>query len=93
MPVRSGGNSVLKRVFVAPDPGRARMRSAMRAVLGIGLAVVLCGLAGHSLVDAATGGLAVLLSLLTASAVRALLSWTRWFMGAVSRGRVWSDAC
>jgi hypothetical protein len=56
---------VLKRVFVAPDPGRTRLRFAARAVLGIGLAVVVCGLAGHSLVGAVAGGLAALLALFT----------------------------
>ncbi|GAB7102356.1 FUSC family protein [Streptomyces phaeofaciens JCM 4814] len=56
---------MLKRAFVAPDPGRVRLRFASRAVLGIGLAVVLCGLAGHSLVAAITGGLAALLALFT----------------------------
>ncbi|MGW3144591.1 FUSC family protein [Streptomyces sp. NPDC001177] len=56
---------MLKRVFVAPDPGRLRLRFAARAVLGIGLAVVVCGLAGHSLVGAVTGGLAALLALFT----------------------------
>jgi hypothetical protein len=56
---------VLKRVFVAPDPGRTRLRSAARAVVGIGLAVVVCGLAGLSLVGAVTGGLAALLALFT----------------------------
>ncbi|MET9503277.1 FUSC family protein [Streptomyces sp. NPDC006622] len=56
---------MLKRVFVAPDPGRVRLRFAARAVLGIGLAVVVCGLAGHSLVGAVTGGLAALLALFT----------------------------
>ncbi|WP_030037602.1 FUSC family protein [Streptomyces resistomycificus] len=56
---------MLKRVFVAPDPGRTRLRFATRAVLGIGLAVVLCGLAGHSLAGAVTGGLAALLALFT----------------------------
>ncbi|MFD5799447.1 FUSC family protein, partial [Streptomyces diastatochromogenes] len=56
---------MLKRVFVAPDPGRARLRFAARAVLGIGLAVVVCGLAGHSLPGAVTGGLAALLALFT----------------------------
>ncbi|MEG3628229.1 FUSC family protein [Streptomyces poriticola] len=56
---------MLKRVFVAPDPGRARLRFATRAVLGIGLAVVVCGLAGHSLAGAVTGGLAALLALFT----------------------------
>nr|WP_260859483.1 FUSC family protein [Streptomyces cupreus] len=50
---------------MAPDPGRARLRFAVRAVVGIGLAVVVCGLAGHSLVGAVTGGLAALLALFT----------------------------
>ncbi|WP_329035005.1 FUSC family protein [Streptomyces sp. NBC_00178] len=56
---------MLKKVFVAPDPGRLRLRHATRAVLGIGLAVVVCGVAGHSLVAAITGGLAALLALFT----------------------------
>lgn len=56
---------MLKRVFVAPDPGRVRLCFAGRGVLGIGLAVALCGLAGHSLVAAITGGLAALLALFT----------------------------
>ncbi|MFI5795765.1 FUSC family protein [Streptomyces sp. NPDC051677] len=56
---------MLKRAFVAPDPGRVRLRFASRAVLGIGLAVALCGLAGHSLAAAVAGGLAALLALFT----------------------------
>ncbi|GES27573.1 FUSC family protein [Streptomyces angustmyceticus] len=56
---------MLKRMFVAPDPGRLRLRSAARSVLGIGLAVTVCGAAGHSLVAAITGGLAALLALFT----------------------------
>ncbi|MFB7917207.1 FUSC family protein [Streptomyces sp. NPDC056061] len=56
---------MLKRMFVSPDPGRLRLRSGLRAVLGIGLAVTVCGLAGHSLVAAITGGLAALLALFT----------------------------
>ncbi|WP_329280512.1 FUSC family protein [Streptomyces sp. NBC_01451] len=56
---------MLKRVFTAPDPGRARLRFAARAVLGIGLAVTVCGLAGHSLIGAVTGGLAAMLALFT----------------------------
>ncbi|WP_330456236.1 FUSC family protein [Streptomyces sp. NBC_00820] len=56
---------MLKRMFVAPDPGRTRLRFAVRAVLGIGLAVVVCGLAGQSLVGAIAGGLAALLTLFT----------------------------
>ncbi|GAA0404169.1 FUSC family protein [Streptomyces luteireticuli] len=56
---------MLKRVFVAPDPGRLRLRSGARAVLGIGAAVAACGLAGHSLAAAVAGGLAALLALFT----------------------------
>ncbi|MEU2713279.1 FUSC family protein [Streptomyces sp. NPDC007205] len=56
---------MVKRMFVAPDPGRARLRFAARAVLGIGLAVVVCLLTGHSLPGAVTGGLAALLALFT----------------------------
>ncbi|WP_217250212.1 FUSC family protein [Streptomyces sp. AC602_WCS936] len=56
---------MLKRVFMSPDPGRSRLRFAARAVLGIGLAVVVCGLAGTSLVGAVIGGLAALLALFT----------------------------
>ncbi|MFJ6698929.1 FUSC family protein [Streptomyces sp. NPDC091272] len=52
-------------MFHAPDPGRMRLRSALRAVLGIGLAVTLSGLVGHSLVAAITAGLAALLALFT----------------------------
>ncbi|MDJ0463712.1 FUSC family protein [Streptomyces sp. H27-C3] len=52
-------------MFVAPDPGRVRLRFAARGVLGIGLAVVVCGLAGHSLTASITGGLAALLALFT----------------------------
>jgi hypothetical protein len=60
---------LLKNAFVAPDPGRVRLRFASRAVLGIGLAVALCGLAGHSLAAAITGGLAALLALFTVTDV------------------------
>ncbi|MFG2427359.1 FUSC family protein [Streptomyces sp. NPDC048590] len=56
---------MLKRAFVAPDPGRIRLRFASRAVLGIGLAVTLCGAVGHSLEAAIAGGLAALLALFT----------------------------
>ncbi|MFD7864312.1 FUSC family protein [Streptomyces sp. NPDC059783] len=70
MPVRTTGGrrrgaSVLRRAFVARDPGRLRLRFALRAVLGIGLAVTVCGLAGHSLEAAVAGGLAALLALFT----------------------------
>jgi len=63
--VQGGGVAVLKRVFVAPDPGRLRLRFAARAVVGIGSAVVLCALAGVSLAGTVTGGLAALLALFT----------------------------
>ncbi|MFF8595628.1 FUSC family protein [Streptomyces sp. NPDC015220] len=56
---------MLKTMFVAADPGRTRLRFAARAVLGIGLAVLVCALAGHSLTGAVTGGLAALLALFT----------------------------
>ncbi len=63
--VRQGWETVLKTVFTAADPGRTRLRFAARAVLGIGLAVVVCGLAGHALPGVVTGGLAALLALFT----------------------------
>ncbi|MFB7331423.1 FUSC family protein [Streptomyces adustus] len=56
---------MLKRVFMAPDPGRVRLRFAARAVLGIGLAVLGCQLAGNPLAGTVTGGLAALLALFT----------------------------
>ncbi|OKH99115.1 hypothetical protein A6A06_26400 [Streptomyces sp. CB02923] len=56
---------MLKRVFVAPDPGRLRLRSAARAVVGVGLAVAVCAAVGHSLVGAVVGGVAALLALFT----------------------------
>ncbi|MGV9698869.1 FUSC family protein [Streptomyces sp. NPDC003470] len=56
---------MLKRVFVSPDPGRVRLRFAARAVVGIGAAVAVCGMAGISLVGAVIGGLAALLALFT----------------------------
>jgi hypothetical protein len=52
-------------MFVAADPGRLRLRSAGRAVLGIGLAVAVCALAGLALPAVVTGGLAALLALFT----------------------------
>ncbi|WP_309052622.1 FUSC family protein [Streptomyces sp.] len=60
-------------MFVAPDPGLARLRNASRAVLGIALAVALTELAGLSLSASITGGLAALLALFTVtdSTVRA----------------------
>ncbi|MFD4024961.1 FUSC family protein [Streptomyces sp. NPDC058576] len=56
---------MLKRLLVAPDPGRLRLRSAARSVVGVGGAVAACAVAGHSLVAAITGGLAALLALFT----------------------------
>lgn len=52
-------------MFTAPDPGRLRLRTAARAVLGIGLAVTACELAGMPLDASITGGLAALLALFT----------------------------
>ncbi|ANW21456.1 FUSC family protein [Streptomyces clavuligerus] len=56
---------MLRRWFVAPDPGRLRLRAAARAVLGIALAVLGCALAGLPLPDVITGGLVALLALFT----------------------------
>ncbi|MFD3695425.1 FUSC family protein [Streptomyces sp. NPDC058646] len=52
-------------MFVAPDPGRLRLRNALRAVLGIALAVAAAELCGLSLTASITGGLAALLALFT----------------------------
>ncbi|MER6357232.1 FUSC family protein [Streptomyces sp. NPDC001634] len=52
-------------MFTAPDPGLFRLRISLRAVLGIGLAVALCELAGLSLPASVTGGLSALLALFT----------------------------
>ncbi|MFF8812657.1 FUSC family protein [Streptomyces pactum] len=56
---------MLKRMFVAPDPGLLRLRSATRSVLGIGSAVALCGVTGHPVPALIAGGLAALLALFT----------------------------
>ncbi|MFJ5112785.1 FUSC family protein [Streptomyces sp. NPDC088551] len=56
---------MLKRMFVCPDPGRLRLYGAVRAVLGIGLAVLVCAAAGQPLAGVITGGLAALLALFT----------------------------
>lgn len=50
---------------MVPDPERLRLRSATRSVLGVGLAVALCGLTGHNLTAVIAGGLAALLALFT----------------------------
>ncbi|MEU8773856.1 FUSC family protein [Streptomyces sp. NPDC048606] len=52
-------------MFVAPDPGRLRLRNSLRAVVGVGLAVAVAELAGLSLTASITGGLAALLALFT----------------------------
>ncbi|MER5728825.1 FUSC family protein [Streptomyces sp. NPDC002138] len=52
-------------MFVAPDPGRLRLRNSLRAVAGIGLAVTVAELCGLSLTASITGGLAALLALFT----------------------------
>lgn len=66
-----GGTTIVKtmtgvqRMFVAPDPGRVRLRVSTRAVLGVALAVAAAELAGLSLIASITGGLAALLALFT----------------------------
>ncbi|MGW0394346.1 FUSC family protein [Streptomyces sp. NPDC003042] len=52
-------------MFVAPDPGRLRLRNSTRAVIGVGLAVAVAELAGLSLTASITGGLAAMLALFT----------------------------
>ncbi|MEU8585941.1 FUSC family protein [Streptomyces sp. NPDC048664] len=52
-------------MFMAPDPGLVRLRTSLRAVLGIGLAVTVCQAAGLPLPATVTGGLAALLALFT----------------------------
>ncbi|MBW1602076.1 FUSC family protein [Streptomyces sp. JJ66] len=52
-------------MFVAPDPRRVRLRSSLRAVLGVGLAVVAVALTGLGVTSVITGGLAALLALFT----------------------------
>ncbi|MBW5483012.1 FUSC family protein [Streptomyces bambusae] len=52
-------------MFVAPDPGLLRLRTSLRAVIGVGLAVLLAEWAGLSLTASITGGLAALLALFT----------------------------
>ncbi|MEU2157154.1 FUSC family protein [Streptomyces sp. NPDC019396] len=56
---------MLKRVFVAPDPGLLRLRSGLRAVLGVASAVAVCALTGQPLPAVITGGLAAMLALFT----------------------------
>ncbi|MFI8941885.1 FUSC family protein [Streptomyces syringium] len=52
-------------MFVAPDPGRLRLRTGVRAVIGVSLAVAAAELCGLSLPASITGGLAALLALFT----------------------------
>ncbi|MFC9249135.1 FUSC family protein [Streptomyces sp. NPDC057136] len=52
-------------MFVAPDPGRLRLKNSVRAVIGIALAVAAAELCGFSLVASITAGLAALLALFT----------------------------
>ncbi|WP_069465572.1 FUSC family protein, partial [Actinacidiphila rubida] len=52
-------------MFVAPDPGRARLRFAARALLGITAAVTVIALAGLPAPAACAGGLAALLAFFT----------------------------
>lgn len=55
----------MKRMFVAPDPGRLRLRNSTRAVIGVAVAVAVPELCGLSLAASITGGLAALLALFT----------------------------
>lgn len=50
---------------MAPDPGLTRLRTSLRAVIGVGLAVALAESVGLSLTASITGGLAALLALFT----------------------------
>jgi hypothetical protein len=52
-------------MFVAPDPGLARLRFAARAVVGVGVAVTAIGFAGLPLLPMIAGGLAAMLALFT----------------------------
>ncbi|MFD3545414.1 FUSC family protein [Streptomyces sp. NPDC058655] len=52
-------------MFVAPDPGRSRLRNSLRAVIGVAAAVTLAELCGLSRTASLTGGLAALLALFT----------------------------
>jgi hypothetical protein len=52
-------------MFVAPDPGRLRLRNSARAVVGVGLSVAAAEVCGFSLTASITGGLAALLALFT----------------------------
>ncbi|MBE4741928.1 FUSC family protein [Streptomyces caniscabiei] len=52
-------------MFTAPDPGHLRLRTALRAVIGVGAAVTASELGGLSLPASITGGLAALLALFT----------------------------
>src|SRR5206468_1570511 len=57
--------TLVTRMSAAPDPGRARLRSAARALLGISAAVAVTVLAGLPLPAACGGGLAALLAFFT----------------------------
>ncbi|MEU6083054.1 FUSC family protein [Streptomyces sp. NPDC047108] len=52
----------MKRMFAAPDPALLRLRTSLRAVIGVGLAVSAAELCGLSLPASITGGLAALLA-------------------------------
>ncbi|MEU1626502.1 FUSC family protein [Streptomyces sp. NPDC020096] len=52
-------------MFVAPDPGRLRLRFATRAVVGVTLAVAVIVFAGMPLPAVVAGGLAAMLALFT----------------------------
>ncbi|MDK1474687.1 FUSC family protein [Streptomyces sp. 549] len=61
---RERGRAVRRRLIV-PDPGRLRLRTSLRAVLGVGLAVAASALTGAGLLSVVLGGVAALLALFT----------------------------
>ncbi|MEV6110382.1 FUSC family protein [Streptomyces sp. NPDC051940] len=70
----------MNRNWFVPDPGRLRLRTAARAVVGIGLAVTATAAAGMPLAAVVTGGLAALLTLFVVQdpTVRRLAVTTGW---------------
>lgn len=60
-----GVAQVVKRVFVAPDPGWIRLRTSLRAVVGVTFAVAMTAVGGLGLDAAIIAGVAALLALFT----------------------------
>jgi hypothetical protein len=74
----------MRRMFVAPDPGLLRLRTSLRAVIGVGLAVAAAELSGLPLPASVTGGLAALVALFTVGdpTVRGQAMTTAWLPAA-----------